>query len=215
MDSGKSAIYVSNAGSMVKLLHSNTITQTKSHAICVASKGSIKTVKENIISNIKGYGLSAVSGSKVALVQKNEFNKCKNHAVYFGKASIKTKVNGNRFNNNKKAAIYIGKGVKASIKANVISGYNEKEMQIIENTDKNLLHQLKLDKLTVKSTKVSGMAGRQNSIKVKAGKKKYQKRAGANGKFTVNIPKQKKKTKVTIQAVDKYKNSIRKTVVVS
>ena len=62
---------------MVKLLHSNTITQTKSHAICVASKGSIKTVKENIISNIKGYGLSAVSGSKVALVQKNEFNKCK------------------------------------------------------------------------------------------------------------------------------------------
>ncbi len=74
-------------------------------------------------------------------------------------------MNGNRFNNNKKAAIYIGKGVKASIKANVISGYNEKEMQIIENTDKNLLHQLKLDKLTVKSTKVSGMAGRKNSIK--------------------------------------------------
>lgn len=54
--------------------------------------------------------------------------------------------------------------------------------------------------VSTKSTKVTGKTSKNATVSVKIGSKTYTGKSNSNGNYSIKIPKQKKKTKITVQA---------------
>lgn len=57
-----------------------------------------------------------------------------------------------------------------------------------------------VNSMTTKSTKITGKSSKNANITVKIGNKNYTGKTNTNGNFSIAIPKQKKGTKITVQA---------------
>ena len=97
--------------------------------------------------------------------------------------------------------------VGTKVSATVISPMGIKSTKKTVTVRNQAITKAKVNQVKANATKISGTAKKKAKVLIKIGKVTYKKSVGSNGKFSVNIKKIKKGTKVLVQVYDDYGNT--------
>lgn len=184
----------------------NTIKSSKQNGMNLV-KGTITSIKSNKVLSSGSHGIS-VGNASVKNIDANTITGTKGHGITIRTKSKITSVKDNKISSHTQCAICLSNGQITTVRGNVITKFKAGVNQIYASNGKLTTVRLSVNPINTKAKKLTGKGTAGSTVSVKLNGKTYTAKVNKKGAFTIKIPKQKKGTTITLQQLDKNKNSL-------